>query len=64
VRSQFVLALVETMLCDAEIGDQLLVLKGGGYSHRVAVGAGGSRLTSLYNVTLKIYDATPLPEKP
>jgi WD40 repeat protein len=49
---------------DAESGLELLTIPGGSYGHRVAISPDGCWLASCVAGTLKIYDATPLPEKP
>jgi hypothetical protein len=41
-----------------------MLIKGGSYGHRVAFMPSRPLADYLYPDTLKIYDATPLPEKP
>jgi WD40 repeat protein len=54
----------ELKLWDAQTGQELLTLNGGGSGHRVAFSPSGHLLASEAGGTVKIYDATPLPEKP
>ena len=54
----------EVKIWDADSGLELLTIKGGGYGHRIAFSPDGHWLASCARGTLKIYDATPLPEKP
>jgi WD40 repeat protein/serine/threonine protein kinase len=54
----------EVKVWDAQTGQELLTLKGGGIGSSVAFSPDGHRLASSANVTVTIYDATPLPEKP
>ncbi len=49
---------------DAQTGQELLTLKGGGLGSSVAFSPDGQRLVSSAGSTVKIYDATPLPENP
>jgi hypothetical protein len=49
---------------DAQTGDELLSIPGGVFNHRVAFTPDGHRLASNAGGTVKIYDATPLSEKP
>ena len=48
---------------DAQTGQELLTLKGGGIGSSVAFSPDGHRLVSSGGRTVTIYDATPLPEK-
>ncbi len=54
----------EVKVWDAETGKDLLTLKGGVFGHRIAFSPDGHLLASDSGGTVKIYDATPLPEKP
>ena len=54
----------EVKVWDAETGQELLTIKGGSYGHRVAFNPSGDWLVSDAGGRVKIYDATPLPEKP
>jgi WD40 repeat protein len=54
----------EVKVWDAQTGQELLTLKGGRYGHDVAFSPNGHWLASDAGGTVKIYDATPLPEKP
>ena len=54
----------EVKIWDAETGQELLTLQGAGYTHVVAFRSDGNWLASLSRGKLKIYDATPLLEKP
>jgi WD40 repeat protein len=54
----------EVKVWDAQTGQELLTLKGGGYLHGVAFSPNGQWLASYAGGRVKIYDATPLPEKP
>ena len=49
---------------DAQTGQELLTLKGGGHVNSVAFSPDGHRLASDAGGTVTIWDATPLPEKP
>jgi hypothetical protein len=52
------------MVWDAQTGQELLTLKGGSFDHGVAFSPNGHWLASDAGGRVKIYDATPLPEKP
>ena len=54
----------EVKVWDAETGQELLTFQGGSAYHGVAFSPDGHRLTSVHGGKLRIYDATPLPEKP
>ena len=49
---------------DAQTGQELLTFKGGWFGQGVAFSPNGHWLASYALGTVKIYDATPLPEKP
>jgi WD40 repeat protein len=53
----------ELKVWDAQTGQEMLTLNGGGFGHRVAFSPSGDLLASEAGGTVKIYDATPLPEK-
>jgi hypothetical protein len=52
------------MVWDAQTGQELLTLKGGSLDHGVAFSPDGHWLASDAGGMVKIYDATPLPQKP
>jgi len=54
----------ELKLWDTETGHELLTLSGDGYNGDVAFGGGGNWLAADVGGTVRIYDATPLPEQP
>jgi serine/threonine protein kinase/WD40 repeat protein len=54
----------EVFVWDTHTGQELLVLKADGYPRVMQFSPDGNRLISSDGATLKIYDATPLPEKP
>jgi WD40 repeat protein/serine/threonine protein kinase len=54
----------EVKVWDAQTGQELLTLKGGGLGRIGAFSPNGHWLVSVAGGTVKIYDATPLPEKP
>jgi WD40 repeat protein len=54
----------EVKVWDAQTGQELLTLKGGAYGHGVVFSPNGHWLASYVPGMVKIYDATPLPEKP
>jgi WD40 repeat protein len=54
----------EVKVWDAQTGQELLTIQGGTFGHQVAFTPDGQRLASNAGGTVKIYDATPLPEKP
>jgi WD40 repeat protein len=54
----------EVKVWDAQTGQELFTLKGGGLGHGVVFSPNGHWLLSYGGSTVKIYDATPLPEKP
>jgi len=62
----------EVKVWDAQTGQELLTFQGGGIGSSVAFSPDGHRLASAAAIphadspvrTVKIYDATPLPEKP
>ena len=54
----------ELKVWDAQTGQELLTLKGGGFYHRVAFSPNGHWLASFTRGKVQIYDATPLPEEP
>jgi len=49
---------------DAQTGQELLTLNGATWGHRIAFSPDGHRLASYAGGAVRIYDATPLPEKP
>lgn len=57
-------SLGEVKLWDARTGQELLTFKDGGMGSSVAFSPDGHRLASSSNGTVKIYDATPPPDKP
>jgi WD40 repeat protein len=54
----------EVKVWDAETGQELLTFQGGSSVHGVAFSPDGHRLATVHGGKLRIYDATPLPEKP
>jgi hypothetical protein len=54
----------EVKIWDADSGLELLTIKGGGYRHSVAFSPDGNWLVSCARGALRIYNATPLAEKP
>jgi WD40 repeat protein len=54
----------EIKIWDGGSGLELLTIPGGGYGHRAVLSPDGRWLASRVGSTLRIYDATPLPEKP
>ena len=54
----------EVKIWDAQTGQELITLKGGGFGHRVIFSPDSCRLASIYDGVVRLYDATPLPEKP
>jgi hypothetical protein len=54
----------ELKVWDAQTGQELLTLKGGGYHDGLAFSPDGHRLASDTGGMVTIWDATPLPEKP
>jgi WD40 repeat protein len=53
----------EAKVWDAQTGEELLTVKGGSFGHSVAFSPNGHLLVSNAGGKVKIYDATPLPEK-
>ena len=49
---------------DAQTGQELLTLKGGSYCRTVVFSPNGYWLASDAGQKVKVYDATPLPQKP
>jgi WD40 repeat protein len=54
----------ELKVWDAQTGLEVLSFQGGGHLHNVVFSPNGNWLATSVGRTVKIYDGTPLPQKP